>query len=138
MSLGDLVVNLSADTATFKSDLGKAQQQLQNFAEKAQKIVGVLAGVDAAVSFVELIKGAIESAARLDDLSKKTGVAVATLGGLGFAATQSGGDLESMVAATGKLNKSLVEAAGGNKEFGVAFDLLGIKIKDANGRSKNR
>lgn len=136
MSLGDLVVNLSADTATFKSDLGKAQQQLQNFAEKAQKIVGVLAGVDAAVSFVELIKGAIESAARLDDLSKKTGVAVATLGGLGFAATQSGGDLESMVAATGKLNKSLVEAAGGNKEFGVAFDLLGIKIKDANGDLK--
>lgn len=85
---------------------------------------------------VGLVKGSIDAADHLNDLSKKTGVAVDVLGGLGFAASQAGGDLESVTAAAGKLNKSIAEAAGGNKEVGVAFKALGISVRDTTGALK--
>lgn len=137
MSLGDLVVKLSADTATFRSDLGRATQQLNNFSRDARRALGALAGLGAGVSFTALIKGSVDAQDRLNDLSKQTGIAVTTIGGLGFAAGQAGGSLESITAAAGKLNKAIAEAAGGNKEFAEAFTAIGISIKDANGQLKS-
>jgi lambda family phage tail tape measure protein len=99
-------------------------------------IAAAAAGTLVAGALIMSIKSAIDAADHLNDLSKKTGIAADTLGGLGFAASQAGGDLESVSAAAGKLNKSIAEAAGGNKEFGVAFKALGINIRDASGQLK--
>lgn len=84
----------------------------------------------------EMVFGAIEAAEQLHNMSEKTGIAIEVLGGLGFAASKAGGSLESVVAAAGKLNKSIAEAAGGNKEIGVAFNALGISVRDATGQLK--
>lgn len=142
-NLGSLVVSLEANMARFTSDMGRAAQQTEQAMGKINGAVnmakGALAALGVGVSvgaFAALVKGSIDAADNLRDMSMKTGIAVETLNGLGFAAGQAGGSLESMVASAGKLNKSIVEAAGGNKDVGEAFSKLGISVRDANGHLK--
>jgi hypothetical protein len=104
-----------------------------NLAKDALAGLGVGLSVGA---FALLVKGSIDAADNLRDMSQKTGVAVETLNGLGFAAGQAGGDLASIGAAAGKVNKAIVEAAGGNKDTGEAFSKLGISVRDSAGDLK--
>jgi hypothetical protein len=141
--LGSLVVSLEANMAKFQSDMGRAAQQteramgtIQGAADMARNALAALGVGASAAGIAALIKGSIDAADNLRDMSMKTGIAVETLNGLGFAAGQAGGNLESMVASAGKLNKSIVEAAGGNKDVGEAFSKLGISVRDANGQLK--
>jgi len=116
--LGSLIVTLEANIAKYLADMqksGKATEDAMKRVEgaietgkKALEFLGVGLSVGA---FAEVIKGSIDAADELRDMSQKTGVAVGTLNGLGFAAGQAGGDLESIVAAAGKVNKSVAEAA---------------------------
>jgi hypothetical protein len=138
-----LEIDIEARYAKFRDALNQIERQTQRSAASMSKafdsVKGALAGLGVAVSagaLVSVVKNAIDAADHLNDLSKQTGVAVDTLGGLGFAAGQAGGDLESIAAAAGKLNKSIAEAAGGNKEFSDAFKALGINIRDVEGKLK--
>lgn len=144
--VGNLSVGLSLDYAAYTAGLTKAQAQAQQFSQqvKASFLGNLGAGLfqgflrqlaQVPAGFVDLVKGAIDAADHLNDLSKKTGVAVETIGGIGFAAKQAGGDLESATAGVGKLNKSLAEAAAGNKEAAEAFKVLGVSVKDAAGNT---
>jgi hypothetical protein len=112
------------------AQLSAADAALRNVeAQKEAARIGAAIGVGALAAvagLVVLTKGAIDSADHLNDLSKKTGIAVETLGGIGFAAAQAGGDLDSAAAAVGKLNKSIAEARAGNKEAREAFGLLDL------------
>jgi hypothetical protein len=138
-----LSIDIEARFAKFQDALNSIERNTQKSANRMglaftalkATLAGLATGLTAG-SLVAVVKNAIDAADHLNDLSKKTGIAVDTLGGLGFAAGQAGGDLESVAAAAGKLNKSLAEAAGGNKEFGDAFKALGINIKDASGNLK--
>lgn len=130
--------------ARFTSDMGRAAQQTEQAMGKmgaaVNAVKGALAALGVGVSvgaFAALVKGSIDAADNLRDMSMKTGIAVEALNGLGFAAGQAGGNLESMVASAGKLNKSIVEAAGGNKDVGEAFSKLGISVRDASGQLKS-
>lgn len=94
---------------------------------------GAIKGALGAVTvgaFTALIKGSIDSADKLNDLSKSTGVAATTLGGLGFAAEQAGGNLESVGRSLGKMNLQVASALGGNKEATQVFKNLGVSIAD--------
>lgn len=142
-NIGQLVVNLEANIASFTRDMQRASQQTSDAMGRINGALdtaraGILAlGAGGTVgAFAVVIKGAIDAADNLRDMSMKTGVGVESLNGLGFAASQAGGSLESMVAAAGKLNKSIAEAGSGNKETSTAFKLLGIDINDAAGNLK--
>jgi hypothetical protein len=139
-----LQIDIEARYAKFQDALKAMERQTSATAARMGKsfdgVKGALAGLGAGISvgaLVGIIKEAIDAADHLNDLSKQTGIAVDTLGGLGFAAGQAGGDLESIADAAGKLNKSIAGAAGGNKEFADAFKALGINIKDAEGKLKS-
>lgn len=118
----------------------KAKEAAKGIEGSFSPLNSVFAGLASAISvgaLVELVKRSIDAADHLNDLSKKTGVAVDVLGGLGFAAAQAGGDLESIAAAAGKLNKSIAEAGSGNKEASEAFRALGISVEDGAGKLKS-
>ncbi|MFS2023872.1 hypothetical protein [Massilia sp. CT11-137] len=142
-NLGSLVVTLEANIAKYLSDMKKSGKETEDamkrvegaieIGKKALEVLGVGVTVGA---FAELIKGSIDAADELRDMSQKTGVAVQTLNGLGFAAGQAGGNLESVSAAAGKVNKSVAEAAGGNKDMIEAYSKLGISVRDAQGNLK--
>jgi hypothetical protein len=139
--MGRLVVGVGLDFAEYTRALTKMQAQTQRSIDGIKKAaVGIGAAFGTAISisaFKSLIQGTIDAADHLNDLSKKTGVAVEVLGGLGFAAKQAGGDLDSTAAGLGKLNKTIAEAAAGNKEAVEFFTALGINVRDSSGAIKD-
>lgn len=114
----------------------KATANLDALQASAASLAGSLGGALAVGGLTALVTGAIDAADNLRDLSQATGITVESLGGLGFAAGQNGGSLESVASAAGKLNKTLAEAAAGSKDALEPFKLLGISIKDSAGQTK--
>ena len=60
-----------------------------------------------------MVKSSIDAADHLNDLSQKTGVAVETLGGIGFAASQAGSSLDNVAGAIGKAAGGVFSRGGG-------------------------
>jgi hypothetical protein len=136
-----LSIDIEAHYAKFVDAMNKIQASAQKSAGGIKEafagnlFAGLASGISVA-GLVAIVKNSIDAADHLNDLSKKTGVAVDVLGGIGFAAAQAGGDLETASAAAGKLNKSIAEAASGNKESIDAFKALGISVQDVGGKLK--
>lgn len=141
---------ITAKTDGFETALNRAAKATEEAAARIKGatdstsvavgvLKGALSGIAASLTvdaFVGLIKGAIDSADKLNDLSTKTGVAVETLGGLGYAAQVSGGSLETITSGLSQLNITLAKAASGNARAKEAFDLLGVAVKDAAGNTR--
>lgn len=143
MAAGRLDVLLGLDAAEFTSGLTKAELEAQAFqksmVELGSKIgVALAAGMTAAAGAAAvLIKSTIDARDHLNDLSKATQVSVEELGGIGFAASQAGTDLDGTAAAFGKLNIKIAEAARGEKEAAEAFGAIGVAVKDASGKTRS-
>ena len=146
-ALGKLTVEIEANLAKFQQEMTKsayiteqAMQRMQRSAEVAKSaLMGLAAGAAGAFSISSIknmITAAIDAADHLNDLSKQTGISVEELGGMGFAASLAGGNLESITSAADKLNKSIAGAAAGNKEYTAAFEAMGISVKDSSGAIK--
>ena len=106
----------------------------------AGSLMGVLGALGATVSiaaFASAIKGAIDYADQLNDLSKRTGIAVETLGGLGYAAEQSGTSLEAVAKGTGKLATLMADAAAGGEKAAAVFDSMGLSVRGIDGNLKS-
>lgn len=143
MALATLSIDLVAKLAQFERDLGQAARASEKAAaqmEAAFKTAGAALKLLTQALSVKLIidytKSIIDAADSLRDMGQAAGVDVVTLGGLGFAASQAGGSMESMATAAKKLNKSLADAAAGNKEALEPFKQLGISVLDAEGKTK--
>ncbi len=137
---GRLDVSLGLNAAEYTRGLGKATQDAekfnQNLLKTARQTGEALAAFFSVRAFAGLIQGSIDAADKLNDLSKATGINVEQLGGIGFAAKQSGSDLEGAAQSFGKLNLKIAEAARGEKDASDAFKKLGISVKDAAGNVK--
>lgn len=133
---GSLVVSLALDAAQFITGLTKSEYEAKKWAKNMEKVgreAGQLLGLGftaGATAIFFLTKNAIDAADKLNDLSKKTGVAVETLGGLGFAAKQTGSDLDGVAQAFKKLNVNIAEGAGGKQDIIDAFHAVGVSAKD--------
>jgi hypothetical protein len=130
-------VELTAQTTQFVAAMGRASASAQAAANKVTRafsgVQGAAAALGASLSvagFALMIKRSIDAADRLNDLSKATGVAVETLGGIGFAAQQSGLDLDGVAKAFGKLNLQIASATAGNQEAAHAFEVIGISVDE--------
>jgi len=125
-----VTVDFNANIARFTGSVDKAINDLNRFQSNASRISGNITktlgtlGVGLSVgAFASFIKGAIDAADKLNDLSKSTGLAVETLAGLDLASRQSGGDLDSVADSINKLSVNI----GKNSE---KFRELGITSKD--------
>jgi hypothetical protein len=110
--------------------------RIGNAASMVRTVISTLGATFTVGMFVDMIKGSIDAADHLNDLSKATGISVTTLGGLGFAASQAGTDLDGVALAMGKLNVTIAKAGAGDKTAAGVFDALGIAVKDAAGQMK--
>jgi hypothetical protein len=139
-SLGNLVVSLIAETAQFRSDMGKAAYQ----AEKSFKAIkssaqGLAAGLGVYLSarmFVDWIQASIDASAAIYNLSQKTGIATDSLSKLQYAAKVNDVAAEEFGSSLIKLNKAIAEAAAGTGDAKNAFDAMKISVKDAQGNIK--
>lgn len=144
MAAAVLLIDINARLAKLEEGLNQANRRLGGFKSTVDSLGNSLknafgaASVTAAVGkFVLLTKAAIDSADHLNDLSKTTGIAVETLGGIGFAASQAGSSLDAIVGPIGKLNLEIAKAAQGNPEAAATFNALKISVRDGTGEIKN-
>jgi lambda family phage tail tape measure protein len=125
-----VTVDFNANLARFTSAIDKATSDLNKFQTNASRISGNInkafgaigVGISAA-GIISFAKTTIDALDNLNDLNKSTGIAVEQLAGLGLAAEQSGGDLESIAASINKLSTNI----GQNAE---KFQKLGITAKE--------
>lgn len=103
----------------------------------AKAAVGAFAVVQAAQFVFELASNTINAADALNDMSERSGIAVGALSELEYAAKLNGSSLDEMQAALTKVSVKATDAATGNKTAAVAFDALGIAVKNADGSMRS-
>lgn len=87
---------------------------------------GALTGVLTAGAFAGFVRGGIDAADALDDLSEKLGITVENLSALQYAGKVSGTSAEQLGDGLRKLSINLQAGASGSKEMQTAFAALGI------------
>lgn len=118
-----IVISAVDKTSQVVKQIGAGVGKLESqFSALGAAVTGfaALAGVSA---FTGMVSSAIEAADSMNDLSKKTGLAVETLSGLELAAKQSGTDLEGVSLAINKLGINIAKD-------GEKFARLGITAKE--------
>lgn len=140
-ALGNLVVSLVAETAQFRSAMEKAAYQAQksfnSIRRDADTVARALIGYFSTTMFVGWIKGAIDAADALYELSERTGIATDVLSKLQYAAKLSDVSTEEFSANLIKFNKTIAEAARSTGDAEKAFSAMGVSVKDASGNVKS-
>jgi hypothetical protein len=135
----DIKANASQAVSEFERLKARASgtlSQMQGDATALQATLGLLAGSAAAVSFVGMVKGAIDAGDELNKLSQKTGMQVEALSGWRYASKLADVSNESFNRGIKELNQSIAKGLAGDKEKLANFKALGVTLTDTNGRIK--
>lgn len=138
--LGALTVDLNANMAQFDSALDKSAAQAEawqkQMVESATKVGGAIGAAFSIAGFVSSVKGAIDVLDKLDESAQKANIGVETLGGFQFAVQMAGGSADQATEAIAKLNRTIADAAAGDKKAIQAFEAIGVAYTDAGGAAR--
>ena len=135
MAAQDLKIDILATDKTgaaFRS-VQSGLKQVDSATSGVRNAMVGLGSAIAALGAITYVRNVINIADSMDELSKRTGIAVETLSSLSNTAALAGSSQEELGSALIKLNKSIAEAASGSKEQALAFQNLGVSVKDAEG-----
>lgn len=138
-AIGSLFVSLGLDSAQFGKGLKGARTGLQKFGSAVKtgmKAVGV-AVAGAATAMGLAVKGTIDAADKMSKAAQKFGVPIEELSRLKHAADLSGVSFEGMGTGLRRLSQNMNDAANGVGEGLEAFEQLGIKVTDADGKLRS-
>src|SRR5581483_936078 len=144
-TIGDLIVNLRADIAQFRTALQEASTHVKtlqsDFQDLGSRVQAEMAAVEGAVRSVasalgvgfgvQQIESAIESTARLGEVSARLGISAESYQALAYAARQAGIDQNALNASIAFFEKSLGQAEAGIGQGAKAFQQLGISQQQA-------
>lgn len=118
-----LELNAVDNTTAVIKKVATATDGLRSSYEKLQGVLGSL-GVGLSIGyFAAVMKGSIDAMDHLNDLAKTANLTVEAMSGLGIAAKQSGGDLDSIAQSLNKLSVNMGKDA-------EKFAKLGVTAKD--------
>jgi hypothetical protein len=120
---------MAADSAQMRAELERVKKDVKGTDSVLSQLTGnfkLLGGIAAGISFGALINQALQAASALNDTAVKTGISIDALQRLQFAAGLSGGSLENVSGAVGRMQKALIEAGEGSKQAKEALDRLGL------------
>lgn len=140
--LAKLIVSLELQSASYMKGFDQATARLNKFSkdshDQLKSVADIFAGVLSADAILEFSKSTLEASANLADFSKSAGISVEALSALQFAAKAGGVSTEELNTSLKKLNVSISDAAGNaSGKAGLAFQLLGVNVKNANGSLKD-
>jgi hypothetical protein len=119
-----------------RSAFDSIKANLRGLTDHAQSVNGLLANLGVALTgagFAAMIKGSIEAADELDELSQKAGISVEALSTLQLAAQHENVGAEAFATSLKKLAGAMFEAAAGSEENKRLFAALGIQYRDSTG-----
>ena len=146
--LGSLVIKLSAETAQFRSDLGKSAHLLSKTANDmkasmerlsgvAQKTFALAIGVTSVAAIKDFVVQTIDAAASLQGLAEQAGASAQSLSGFAPVATISGTSLQSLSMGMFKLSKAMAGMDDESKPASQALNFLGVAAKDSEGQLRD-
>lgn len=125
-NVGSLVVELSANVARLQADINVARASVDRgmgaitkSAQVAQAALGALGVGLTAGALTSAIKGTIDFADNINDLSQRLGISIRELGMWKLAAQQSGADLGVVARGVKALSTSMVEHAERFRKAGI-------------------
>lgn len=124
--------NTEAALNSVKGNVGAVTGQF----ERLGGVVSGFAALAGVTAFAGIIKGSIDSAAGLHDLSQKTGATVESLSALRGAAKLADVEMDTVSGGLQKLSKNMMEAASGSGDALKIFNALGISVRDSSGNLK--
>lgn len=127
---GAAYVELFLKDNRFTKGLQAASKTLDTWGKGIAKAGAAATAVGSAVvaPLLGAAKVLADMAGPLADMSARTGIGVEALQELGYAAQMGGASLEAVEAGVRKMQKNLVEAAGGSKTAAEAFEGLGLSV----------
>ena len=132
---GRAFVELFAEDSKLVRGLKGAERSFQAFGKSVQaaglKIAAV--GTSMVTPFLGAAKLFASTGSALFDMSQRTGLSVEQLSALQFAAEQSGASMADLEVGVKKMQRTIVDAAKGEKGATEALKLLGLEAKDLTG-----
>lgn len=128
---GAAYVELSTQDSKLVKGLRGAEQRLKAWGASIAGVGAKLAGLGTAAltALFGAAKVFADMGSDLLDMSQRTGVSVEALSELGFAADQSGADMQTLEAGLRRMQQLIADAAGGSDSARQALD-LGISVED--------
>lgn len=129
--IGDLVANLSLNSAPFKKGLQSSKGLAGSFASSFSKAmkVGVIGGLAAATAGVYKVNQALGELDKVAKLATRTGLDPKFIAAFGFAAEQSGSDVATANNSLEKFTKNMGDASDGTGAAATAMKRLGLDIQ---------
>ena len=122
---------------TSMDKLGGAADAVDKGFVAAKVALGAFLGLQAVQGVLAFARSTINVADSMNDMSMQTGIAVETLSELDYAAKMNGASLEDVQKALTKVSVKATDAATGSKTAAVAFDVLGVSVKNADGTMRS-
>lgn len=139
ITVGTVEIDLRAKMDKLQADVNEGKQTLSRGVQDMQAVASTMAGYFSALgvgAFANYVKGAVDAAGALADLSQKTGVSAETLSGFEYAAKMSGTTIDGIAKGLNKLAVNMYETSNGTGDARNAFAALGISVTDAEGKLK--
>lgn len=139
MASEQLKIELTAvdkTTAAFnsiQSNMGKLGNGAMMLSRSFTAIGATIASLGVLGSFKKLI----DQGDAMNDLSKKTGVAVSSLSRFGLAAEDSGASIDTVANGMKKLSSGMLDSVSGNKQLSAIFSALGVSVRDSSGNMRS-
>ena len=143
INVGELFLQLKADSGQLTADLNKAQGKVNKSADAmAAKLAGIGKGMAIAGAAVTAVFGAIimkttQLGDTYDKMSKRTNISVESLSALGYAAKISGADLDTVEKSLRYLARGMDDVSQGIGEAKDAFEFLDISVTDTEGNLRS-
>ena len=134
-TIGDLSVDLRLASAKFEQGVSRVNQRMdgmQRQAERASRVFQGLLAIGGSAAFSGIIKGSIDTANRLNDLSDRLGVAVEEMSRLEFMAKRTGVAQTALTTGIQRMTRRISEAARGSGEAVDALWELGLQAERLN------
>lgn len=123
-----VVLGLKTEEKEFEHALIKVE-----LIKKAAEFL-VEAAKSAAEGLVEMFKAVAEEGAQFENIAKRTGLSTDAVQELGIAAEATGGDIGAVTSGMRALSMQMYEASQNGSEAVLAFQKLGVRVKDATGK----
>jgi hypothetical protein len=137
---GKAYVELYGDDSALQRTLLQSEKRLKSWG-KGLMSIGQTTAIAATAMTAPLI-GAVnawqEMGSQIDDISQRTGVSSESLSTLGYAAKQSGTDIESLEKSLRKMEQNLAEAYRGNDQAQESFSRLGLTFEQLKGQTPDQ
>ncbi|AUT62881.1 hypothetical protein [Paraburkholderia terrae] len=136
-SAGSLIFELAADVSRLRTDMAKAQSEINSSLAsiaKSSAATALMTGADFAMNFAkgfaDKIKQAIDNADALGKLAQRIGTTTQELSALQYAGQFAGVGLDSLTTGFKGLQKALLEARNPLSDSAAAFKALGLNVSE--------